>query len=200
MPKSSADATTRRRSETASTRQRLIASAVVAAVLAGAVGLGVAVVGTSSDEPRPTQGEAAAEGERVPDLEFARFRTEQTETIHDHLGQPLIINFFASWCQPCRAEMPEFEKAHQAYGDEVAFLGLNLQDNPDSARQVIDTTCITDPVGTDSNGQLFQALGGTGMPTTLFVAADGTITEHFTGQLTAAGIQKRLTRYNFIDR
>jgi thiol:disulfide interchange protein len=103
-----------------------------------------------------------------------------------------VINFFASWCAPCLVELLRFEEAYQAHQGKVAFLGVNLQDHPESARRVIADTGISYPVAEDPNGRLFQALGGTGMPTTVFVDADGTIIERHTGELTGRQLSNKL--------
>jgi thiol-disulfide isomerase/thioredoxin len=140
--------------------------------------------------PGAPTGAAAAEGQPLPELTFTRFRTGQTERLAVYRGQPLVINFFASWCAPCLVELPRFEEAYQAHQGKVAFLGVNLQDHPESARRVIADTGY--PVAEDPNGRLFQALGGTGMPTTVFVDADGTIIERHTGELTGRQLSNKL--------
>jgi thiol-disulfide isomerase/thioredoxin len=90
--------------------------------------------------PGAPTGAAAAEGQPLPELTFTRFRTGQTERLAVYRGQPLVINFFASWCAPCLVELPRFEEAYQAHQGKVAFLGVNLQDHPESARRVIADT------------------------------------------------------------
>ncbi len=134
---------------------------------------GVFVVGQFSTEEGPA-GEAApevvlpvldADGELTATLRLSELR-----------GTPVVVNFFAAWCTPCIAELPDFEAVHQELGDQVTFLGINVNDRVDDALRLIDDTGITYPVVYDRAG---QALGEFNdfelMPTTAFVAADGTL-------------------------
>lgn len=107
----------------------------------------------------------------------------------------MVINFWASWCTPCLGELPRFEQAYQAHKDQLEFLGLNLQDSSRSAAQVVENTGLSYPLGIDAQGQLFQALGGFGMPTTLFIADDGTVLERYTGEISADQLVDRLETY-----
>jgi cytochrome c biogenesis protein CcmG/thiol:disulfide interchange protein DsbE len=177
---------------------------VGSAVAAAAVAVGIALAATSSGsssrqaetagDPVPVLGQQRAVGE-LPDLEFTRFPGGESDRLGAYEGRPLVINFFASWCTPCLAELPRFEQAYQTHGDEVQFLGLNLQDSPSSAAEVVRDTGLSYPIGVDPDGELFQALGGFGMPTTLFVAADGTVLERYTGELSGEELVAKLESY-----
>lgn len=153
---------------------------------------------------QPTQQSAPVVGQQpgigeLPDLEFARFASGDTDRLGAYEGRPLVINFWASWCTPCLAELPRFEQAYQAHKDEVEFLGLNLQDSPSSAQKVVADTGLSYPLGIDPQGRLFQALGGFGMPTTLFVAADGTVLERYTGEISAEQLVDKLETYGMVS-
>lgn len=127
---------------------------------------------------------AAVEGRRVPSDEFEMF-DGSTATLSDWEGQPLVLNFWASWCPPCVGEMGDaFEPAHQEHGDQVAFLGVNVQDNRDLALDVVEQTGVTYDLADDPDGQLFAQLGGFGMPTTVFISADGKVVDTHSGALT----------------
>jgi cytochrome c biogenesis protein CcmG, thiol:disulfide interchange protein DsbE len=102
----------------------------------------------------------------------------------DFQGTPVVVNFWASWCPPCVAEMPDLETVHQEFADEVAFLGINTQDSPDAAAELVEQTGVTYDLARDPDGALFRAFRGIGMPTTLFVSAEGEIVERHTGILT----------------
>jgi thiol-disulfide isomerase/thioredoxin len=91
------------------------------------------------------------------------------------LGQPTLINVWASWCAPCRKELPLLERAHHEFGDRVRFLGINAGD-PDAsvAIALLDELGITFPQVTDSSMQTRGKLGyGGGLPLTIFVDAQG---------------------------
>ncbi len=108
-----------------------------------------------------------------------------TSTLGSHRGRPVLVNFFASWCAPCVAEMPDLEQVHQEYRDRVDFLGLDTQEQAADGRRLVEKTKITYPVGLDPDGAMFTAFGGLGMPTTVLLRADGTIAELHSGALTA---------------
>ncbi|MDP8987408.1 MAG: TlpA family protein disulfide reductase [Actinomycetota bacterium] len=112
----------------------------------------------------------------------------------DYRGRPLVINFFASWCAPCVAEMPDFEAVHQELGEQVAFLGINLRDQVDDATRLVETTGVTYDVGRDPSGDLATALGVVNMPSTLFVSADGQVVDAHPGALTAGDLRARVRK------
>lgn len=184
--------------------------AAVAAVLAGAVGLAIGV--TSGQDPAPSggtdaaasdadagvEGRSSSAGEPLPDVAFATLAGEQTSlpAVVDQRG--LVINFFASWCTPCLKELPEFQAAYADHRDEVGFLGVNLQDSPDAARGLVDRFGLSYPIGVDPQGELFSALGGYVMPTTVFVRPDGTIAEVYGGELSGEQLRDRLATHDLI--
>ena len=109
---------------------------------------------------------------------FDRYRTEfGTEfDAASERGKPLVVNFWASSCLPCVTEMPAFERVHQDVKDQVAFVGLAVNDIEDDARELATETGVSYELGFDSSGIIRQS-GGAVLPTTVFVAADGTILE-----------------------
>lgn len=109
-----------------------------------------------------------------------------------YVGEPLVVNFFASWCPPCVAEMPDFEAVYQEVGDQVAFLGLSSIESVDDALDLIDRTGITYDVGRDPQGDAFADVGGLNMPTTVFIDSAGTVVEVHTGALTADQLRTRI--------
>lgn len=118
----------------------------------------------------------------------------------DIQGQPTVINFFASWCAPCLAEMPDFEEVHQDEKDQVRFLGVNSREtNIDTAREVIESTGVTYTIllGDDGGpGSLYQHLSDLGvMPTTAFVDASGEVVEVHSGILDSDSLRSRLSEH-----
>jgi thiol-disulfide isomerase/thioredoxin len=109
--------------------------------------------------------------------------------------RPAVINFFASWCPNCIAEMPGFEKVHEALGDRVAFLGISQSDSRDGSISLAHQTGITYPAGVDAQGAFFAATGSTGMPTTLFVLPGGKIAYMQVGALDEASLRAQVARY-----
>lgn len=193
------DRVRRRRAVTAAVAVVVAAVAVIATALALRPGGGSADPGTSARpavDSSPTTSDPQAG--QLPDLEFTRFRTGETDRLGAYRGKPLVINFFASWCTSCLAELPRLEQAYQDHRGELMLLGLNLQDSPESAAKVIRDAGLTYPIGVDPQGQLFQALRGVGMPTTLFVAADGTVLERHTGELSVEQLTAKLEGHGMV--
>lgn len=116
-----------------------------------------------------------------------------TGTLDDLQGQPTVINFFASWCAPCRAELPHFEETFQEFGSEVNFVGVATNDDRANASELIDDTGISFPVVDDPNQELFFALNGFSMPTTVFLNADGTVVSTRVGIILADELDTTVT-------
>jgi thiol-disulfide isomerase/thioredoxin len=104
--------------------------------------------------------------------------------------RPLVINFFASWCPPCIAEMPDFERVHQQVRDQVTFLGVSQSDPREASLQLADQTGITYETAIDQDGRFFNALGAQGMPTTVFVRPGGEIADVWVGALDEASLAR----------
>ena len=108
-----------------------------------------------------------------------------TVTINDFEGTPMVVNYFASWCAPCRAELPDFESVHLETKDEVMFLGVSRDTVTESWRSLIAETGVTYTTVFEGNIQgSFAHLGATSMPTTVFIGPDGTIERVWSGALT----------------
>jgi cytochrome c biogenesis protein CcmG, thiol:disulfide interchange protein DsbE len=99
------------------------------------------------------------------------------------------VNFWASWCAPCVKEMPDFQRFSEELGDRVPLLGVNVQDAPSNAQAFVDELGITYDLATDPRGELYTDVRGFGMPTTLFVDAEGTIVYRHTGPLDTAQLR-----------
>ncbi len=108
--------------------------------------------------------------------------------------KPLVINFFASWCPNCVGEMPGFEQVHQKLGDTVGFLGISQSDAADASIQLAKQTGITYPTGIDRQGAFFNAAGGVGMPTTIFVLPGGEIADVWVGGLDVASLERLIAQ------
>jgi thiol-disulfide isomerase/thioredoxin len=166
-------------------RQRWLYRLAIGGIAATVVAV-VAITSVSSGEPPPR--------EPAPNFALPNFEGE-TVRLADFRGGPLVINYWASWCLPCLAEMPDFEVVYQKHKDEVAFLGINLADDPVGAEYVLNDTGISYPVAIDEDASTFVAIDGIGMPTTLFIDPDGYIIEMYTGPLTEEELDERIERY-----
>jgi thiol-disulfide isomerase/thioredoxin len=154
--------------------------ALIAALLAG---FATSRLTADDDGDRPSEGELTA-AEELPDIALTRFDDSEVRTT-DFRGQPLVINFWASWCVPCIDEMPAFQQVHESLGDEVAFLGVNSRDTVESAAQMIETTGVTYDLARDVGGDLARALDVASLPVTVLVLPDGTVVETLQREVSA---------------
>lgn len=132
-------------------------------------------------------------GDPIPATTFETFDGEVT-SLAAYDGQPLVVNFWASWCPSCVAEMSAaFLPAQLALGDDVAFLGVNIQDEREKALELVAETGVLFDLAEDPDGSLYTTLGGLGMPFTVFVSADGQILDVHNGPLTEDQLVDRIT-------
>jgi len=105
-----------------------------------------------------------------------------------------VVNFWATWCPPCRAEMPELEALYQKYKDEgVVMVAVNLREDPKRVKRYADALGLTFPIVLDSLGETFQAYGVLALPTTVFVDSNGVVREINVGAMSGKTIEAKLT-------
>ena len=114
--------------------------------------------------------------------------------LSDHLGKPVILNFWASWCGPCKMEMPDFQQAYEEYGDEIVFLMVNLtdgyQETQETASAFISSTDYTFPVYYDLSFEAASNYAVSAVPVTYFISAEGEAIAKGQGMLSLESIQK----------
>ncbi|MDA0769095.1 MAG: redoxin domain-containing protein [Chloroflexi bacterium] len=141
-----------------------------------------AIPDAPSNEPAPavtfipvTTSEIAQLGELAPDFELELFGGGKV-LLSDYRGDVVVLNFWASWCPPCRKEMPAFERTWQEYRDQgVVFVGVAVQDHEPDARAFAEETGVSYPIGMDWNGRIFQSYRPTAMPTTFLIDREGVV-------------------------
>lgn len=105
----------------------------------------------------------------TPDFELALLGGGSISS-DDLRGKPLVLNFWASWCIPCREEMPAFERMWRRYRDSgIQIVGVNYQDSEQGAREFVDEIGVTYPIALDPDGSLARELGVRGLPQTFFI-------------------------------
>lgn len=138
----------------------------------------VLLVACSFTEPAP----------QLPDLDLAGLREEDDEVTLSDLDGPTVINLWASWCDPCRREMPVLEEFHQRHGDRVAVLGIDYLDpRREEALRLARSTGVSYQLVVDPDGDLNGGSGiGTikGLPLVLLVDADGRVQHRRFGEIT----------------
>jgi thiol-disulfide isomerase/thioredoxin len=150
---------------------------------------------SSSSQSSPTETDAPetlVPAEQAPDIAFTRF-DGSTAKLTDFRGQKLVVNFFASTCIPCKKEMPALQRVHERLGDDVTFVGIAVQDDPEAAQDLVEATGVSYDLGQDPRGELFKGFGGAYLPVTAFVAEDGTVMDLHLGQLTEAEITQKIS-------
>ena len=91
-------------------------------------------------------------------------------------GDVVMVNFWATWCVPCRQEMPHLQALYERYHDlGFELLAVNVEDNPEGARQWLEETPVTFPVLFDPNNQVSKLYNVVAMPSTVLVGRDGTM-------------------------
>lgn len=111
---------------------------------------------------------------RIPAFSLPRLHGG-TLTAADLRGHPVVLNFFASWCHPCRQEAPLLERAYRRFGPRgVRFVGVATGDEPVHARRFVAHYGVTYPVVLDPRRSLARAMGIYGLPDTFFIGARGT--------------------------
>lgn len=133
--------------------------------------------------------------EDVLSLSFAlnEGRNTTLKELVSEKNQPLVVNFWATWCAPCLEELPMFESVHNRIGHEVTFLGINVSDSPTKANEMIADTGISYQMGRDPEGNFLVGLGIVGLPATVFIDSEGTIVDVHMGQISDADLDKKIS-------
>ena len=99
-------------------------------------------------------------------------------------GSPVVINFWASWCTPCRDEAAGLERTWRDYeGRSVVFVGIDIQDSEADARFYLEEFDVTYPNGRDADGKITVEYGVVGLPVTFFVSKEGVIERRWVGAI-----------------
>lgn len=133
--------------------------------------------------------------EDVLSLSFAlnEGRNTTLKELVSEKNQPLVVNFWATWCAPCLEELPMFESVHNRIGHEVTFLGINVSDSPTKANEMIADAGISYQMGRDPEGNFLVGLGIVGLPATVFIDSEGTIVDVHMGQISDADLDKKIS-------
>ncbi len=118
-------------------------------------------------------------------------------TLSEHLaddGRPVFLNMWASWCPPCRAEMPDIDSASESHED-VKFIGVAASDDPVEAAEFATSIDIGYSIGFDEDGSVAQAYKIPGLPASYVISSDGIILERIFGSVTEAEIDAMLDKW-----
>ncbi len=139
---------------------------------------------------------SSGEGSNAPDFEFRLyqganeigFREGNLARLH---GRPMVLNFWAGLCPPCRAEMPQFQVFYEKFKDDIMLLGIDIGiftalGSHDDADALLRELGVTYPAGWTDDGSVPRKYGVTAMPTTVFITSDGEIFEKSVGAIDAS--------------
>jgi cytochrome c biogenesis protein CcmG, thiol:disulfide interchange protein DsbE len=130
------------------------------------------------------QSHPAKVGGPVPNFALKRLGSDGTLSLASLRGKPAVINFFASWCEPCKAESKVLESAWQQYKGKVHFVGVDYHDVTSDGLRFVRVHDITFPAVQDGSGTIGDRYGLTGVPETFVVNAQGHLLAHIAGTLT----------------
>ncbi|MBO5166568.1 MAG: TlpA family protein disulfide reductase [Lachnospiraceae bacterium] len=121
--------------------------------------------------------------------------------LSDFVGKPVILNFWASWCGPCKSEMPLFQEMYDTYGEEIAFVVVNLTDGysetVETAQAYIDEAGYTFPVYFDTDQDAAYTYYVMSIPTTYFIDAEGNMIAYGQGALSEESFKQGLSMLGF---
>ena len=148
----------------------------------------------------PAESTAAEETTEAPAAAAPDFTVYDIDgnavTLSDFRGQPVVVNFWASWCGPCKAEMPDLEQAYLDYGDQVQFLIIDLtegrSETVEMASEYIASQGYTFPVYYDTEQSAAQAYAITAIPMSCFIDARGTLVSSHVGTISAQELTENI--------
>lgn len=127
----------------------------------------------------------------APDFEIAAYNGE-TLRLSDYRGTPVVLNFWASWCVPCRDEQPILESSWRRHQGEVIFLGLDYLDQRPNALAYLSEFDVTYPNGPDLGSRVYTTYHVQGVPETFFIDAEGNVQGFHVGPLSAQQLEQRI--------
>jgi cytochrome c biogenesis protein CcmG/thiol:disulfide interchange protein DsbE len=116
----------------------------------------------------------------------------ETFKLSDLRGKPVVLNFWATWCPPCRAELPELQAASQSLGSQVAFVGIDQAEAPDQVRAFAEKLGITYAIPLDESADASRLYAVRSLPTTFFIDRAGIIRQIQVGPVTEATLAQLL--------
>ena len=134
---------------------------------------------------------AASGADGLPDVEIEQLDGTATISLADIEG-PAVINLWATWCAPCRREIPDFEAVHQARGSEIRFVGINIGEDSGRAAEFLADVGATYDQFLDSEGYVLTELRATTMPVTIVLDRDGAVIERHLGPLDQDGLNEAI--------
>ena len=144
----------------------------------GALALVLSLLGLLAWKVFASEPPVARVGERVPSFDLPTLDGAERIEVDASRGKPMVINFWATWCGPCREEAPILEAAYRKYKGRVDFVGVDVRDFNGDAKEFVEVFDLTFPMAYDGPGKLWEPWGITALPETFVVDASGRIVAH----------------------
>ena len=171
-----------------------VAVLVVAGVLYNRLSGDVSVGGLATQPTTAEETVATTEARDYSAPDFTVLDWDgQKVRLSDFVGKPVILNVWASWCGPCKSEMPDFDEAYRKYGSEIHFLMVNCtggRETVESAKAFIEDSGYSFPVYFDTTYEAASVYGASSIPLTFFIDAQGDLVTYGMGALSAQLLQK----------
>ena len=184
-------------------KKTLVLSALLALVIAGAyflygylsenyAGDRISIIEEEAEVTKSDGTEPEEESENSEEVSYLAPDFTVTDmdgnsvSLSDKFGKPIIVNFWASWCPPCKSEMPDFEEAFKEYGNEITFMMVNMtggRETVESAKSFIEKSTYSFPVYFDTEYQAAMTYGVSSIPQTIFIDKDGNLTAYAQGMI-----------------
>ena len=134
-------------------------------------------------------------GKPAPDFTLTSVNSSAEHLkLSQFVGHPVVLNFFASWCIPCKTELPEFAAASRKESGKVDFIGVDENDTRSAGSAILRSSGVDFPAAFDGEGQLASRFHLVGLPTTFFINSKGTVVAAVAGQLTSAVLNADIAR------
>jgi peroxiredoxin len=155
------------------------------------LGLTLLLTGCQTDASAP----APTATSRPPAPDFAlETLAEETVRLSDFKGRVVLVNFWASWCPPCRDEMPALEAYYQDHKDEgLVILGVNVKDSKGAITAFLEEHTVSFPIVLDRDAKTAGMYDITGLPTTVFVDREGMVIGTWPGMVTKTFLENKIT-------
>jgi cytochrome c biogenesis protein CcmG/thiol:disulfide interchange protein DsbE len=141
--------------------------------------------------PEPDQAADDPDDERLPAIELPCLGTGASVlNLAEPTGRPTLVNLWATWCGPCRKEMPVLQDSYESHAGGVLFVGVDTLDNPRRAVDFLREVGATYPQVVDGDGRLLDGLRIRGLPVTVMLDADGSIVDRHVGPIDRARIEE----------
>ena len=145
--------------------------------------------------PAPPPVTTADIGQAAPPLKLPQVGAQSDLELASLKGRVVLLNFWATWCEPCKAEMPVFERAQQKYREQgLIVLGVDFQERDEEILAFLSQIGVTFPSLVDRTGEVTRQWRATGLPTTFLIDRQGTIRDVRVGPFTDAMLEERLTK------